>query len=521
MSAGLAVVSRLWLIACCAWLVACDGAEVLPAPTQVMLQIESGDNALRSSLSELRVAVALRRKGVFDPRREVVVAAAELRWPVEIPVTPRTEADASESFEVLVQARAAGRVLAEARAVVPFVKNSHRTLRLRLFTCPGQEPGFTCASEACRGADCEVCAADGGCVRAGTVDPNDLPVTPVTPVGGQDASDTMVLEAGIDAGGSQLDAGNTSDAAEAGPAADAGATQPDAAGLDAGKDAALEAGLDASLDASTDASDAAGDGSTACPADTKRCGASCIPQAQCCLDAECSGGAVCRQGSCKRWCEGQTRPADVLAADYQCLDLEQGLPSVSTWVPSTGSSNVAVSSDRAYSQPNSLRCVEDVHTRWTTTSASPPQSIELAAMINPTPPPSQVSSVSYISLVCFHSGELDNGPALRSCLMWSLKGTVDSVANYSGLWVETSGGTGLVREHPLYDPASPNTPLNLNFNAWNTIGMKADSTELRVTVNGKSVVIAGGAGPNGKVAITLASGTWAVNYDNVLVSIKR
>jgi hypothetical protein len=502
-------------------LAACAGTEVTPIPTQIMLEIESNDSALRASLGELHVAVALRRgDNVFDMRRAVVVPASALHWPVQIPVTPRTAADASESFEVLVQARGAGVVLAETRAFVPFVKNQHRTLRLQLFSCPGHPPGFTCADEGCRGPGCQVCAADGRCVVVGSVDPNQLPQTPGAD---DDAGQTSPTDAG-----SLPDAGMGRDAA-AQP--DAAAHEAGTPALDAGLDAALDAALlDAGQDASADAgtsdggavtADASADASTACQAGTKRCAAACIPQAQCCADADCSGGMLCRQGSCKRWCDAQSRPVDVLAADYQCVDSDLGLAPVSIWVPSTSSANVAASSDRAYSAPNSLRCVDTAYTRWTTQAAAPPESIELSAMINPTPHPSDVTSVPFISLVCFFSGDFDPGPALRHCLMYSFKSGVDNVSSYTGLWIETSGGAGAVREYPLYDPAAPSTPLNFNWNAWNTLSMKVDNTQLQLVLNGKTATIGGGAGPSGKVAIILGSGDWAVNYDNVLVSIRR
>ena len=101
----------------------------------------------------------------------MTVPASALRWPVEIPITPRSPDDDSARFEVVVQALEDGRVLAETRAITAFKPKAHRTLKVRLFGCPGQAPGYTCAELDCQGEGCKVCAANGECVSVTQIDP--------------------------------------------------------------------------------------------------------------------------------------------------------------------------------------------------------------------------------------------------------------------------------------------------------------------------------------------------------------
>ena len=63
--------------------------------------------------------------------------------------------------------------------ITAFKPKAHRTLKVRLFGCPGQAPGYTCAELDCQGEGCKVCAANGECVSVTQIDPNDLPVTPM------------------------------------------------------------------------------------------------------------------------------------------------------------------------------------------------------------------------------------------------------------------------------------------------------------------------------------------------------
>ncbi|HEX6244319.1 MAG TPA: hypothetical protein VFZ61_25555, partial [Polyangiales bacterium] len=270
-----------WLAAL--WLGACDSTQVRKNPTQITLEIDSADTELIDALTELEVGVALRRDGVWQARHSVTVPASELTWPVDIPVTPRTPDDADATFEVVVEARADDRVLAQTRAITAFEPNEHRTLKLSLFACPGREPGYTCEQSSCQGEECEVCAPDGQCVPVTEIDPEDLPITP---------RDDAGADAGLDAG-SVMDAGDGgADETDADAAPSSDATPAADADMDAdssGEGGPAEAGSDAASDA---APADAGDGSLVCEANFKRCAAACIPVANCCADSECGAGTL-------------------------------------------------------------------------------------------------------------------------------------------------------------------------------------------------------------------------------------
>ena len=240
--------------------------EIVPAPTQVTLHIESQDSALLSRLTELRVSVALQQGAGWKRRTGVSVPRANLVWPVDIPVTPRSSADDDAQFEVLVEALEGELVLAATRAITSFARNKHKQLSLALFVCPGQQPGFTCAASECVGITCEVCSAQGMCVPVGVSSGEDLPPVDITPL---DAGSTDVngavppANAGLDGG---TDATSTVDAAL--PGADA-RTAVDGGTVLPGPDAQAPSGLDAGpRDAAADArAEAGGNSLEAGPSD--------------------------------------------------------------------------------------------------------------------------------------------------------------------------------------------------------------------------------------------------------------
>lgn len=521
---------------------ACERTDVLPAPTQITLQISS-DEVVRGALVQLRVSVALREgASAWRTPTTATMSADKLLWPVAIPVTPRNEAEASSQFEVVVEARGAGDlVLAETRAIAAFERGRHKVLPLALFRCPGhdQEPGFRCAMAGCQGEACRVCDARGDCVPVSIFNPNDLPPGPGDhpDAGGDDDASFTPGEAGAGGDAAALD-GATSDAnvtaSDGGvpldalpgldsttPAEEAGvsdASQLDAMAQDASGDSSADAGRDAALDAGNDAS-------TACQTNFKRCGASCIPVAQCCMNDECPAGSMCRQGSCKYWCDEQTRPLDVLAADYQCLDFEKGLPSAAIWARSTtDAAKLAASTSRAFSTPASLATVPNGTLSWSFTGPTPVKSILFEAAVSPLAHPTVTPEPPYAKLVCLTIGQ--SNAILEQCLSYVFKGKVfasnGTIENYTGLFLQTFiiNGAALQLEEPLY-VSGTTTPLNFQANVWNALSMKVD-TNVRVTVGSQSASIAGGVGADTNGSVSLgATGDVSVFYDNVQVSVRR
>lgn len=219
----------VWIWAC-AWLCACTRTENVGAPTQIMLRI-SADAALREQLTELSLRVALREGNDFGTAVERRFAAAELAWPVDVPILPRVPADAFKEFEVVVDARAGTQLLAQARVIGGFLPDERRVLPVSLFLCSGPEP--VCGDPGCSGELCNVCTRAGRCEPVTRIDPSrleplaqpsDEPVQDVLEPGatGRDAGER---EGGT--GGAQDAGGQRGDAATA--AADATAAAADGA----------------------------------------------------------------------------------------------------------------------------------------------------------------------------------------------------------------------------------------------------------------------------------------------------
>lgn len=253
--------TRAWLsfaALCLLCLAACENTRTVDAPTQVTVRVTSTDDELRSSLTQLRVSAALRDGDGWRSPAVNHFPRQGLKWPVDVPVFPRTAADSSKQFEVVVEALLNDVVLAEARAVTSFAPGRRLVLELLLFRCPGREPGEVCASQGCRGTECMVCDPSGACVPFVAVDPATLPAL-------------------SNASGSEPDAGGT-----------------DSGGLDSGgmDGSAADAQLDAAV---ADAPSAEG----SAPSDAQPDAPS---RSECDDTHPCSMGYACTQGSCVSAC---------------------------------------------------------------------------------------------------------------------------------------------------------------------------------------------------------------------------
>lgn len=142
---------------------ACTTVEPIPARTQVMLRISTGDEELLAQMDALRVAVRLNEGARWRAPVSKEFAASGLNWPVEIPTTPRVLAEASSEFEVVVDALRGGEVIAQARLVTSFVENEQRAEDLELYLCRNDQGIAVCAESDCVGIGCPVCSKSGSC----------------------------------------------------------------------------------------------------------------------------------------------------------------------------------------------------------------------------------------------------------------------------------------------------------------------------------------------------------------------
>ncbi len=186
---------------------ACTKIEPIPAPTQVMVRISNSDEELLAQMDALRVAVRLNEGARWRDPASKNFAAAGLRWPVEIPVTPRVPAEASSEFEVVVDALRAGEVIAQTRLVTSFVEDQQRVEELELYLCRNDQGIAVCAEADCVGSDCRVCSKSGSCEVAPRVEDAGEPIVVTEMDAGQD------LDAADSMGGSD---GAVHDAAETG-----------------------------------------------------------------------------------------------------------------------------------------------------------------------------------------------------------------------------------------------------------------------------------------------------------------
>ena len=161
----------LWL-ALAAMLIACEQSATVVTTTQVLVSLNSTDSALLSSVTTLRVRASL-RLGANSWRKAAVttVSTSGVAWPVDIPVLPRNASEAASQFEVVAEALADGRVLAETRAITGFRQGKLLALPLLFFACPGRDP---VCSPGCLGFECNVCSAQGACDPVREIDPESL-----------------------------------------------------------------------------------------------------------------------------------------------------------------------------------------------------------------------------------------------------------------------------------------------------------------------------------------------------------
>lgn len=263
----------------------------------------------------------------------------------------------------------------------------------------------------------------------------------------------------------------------------------------------------------------------ACPDGTKVCGSgatlSCWPPGSCCDASECSNNFACIEGACRSFCEQQTRPDGVAAADYQCLDFDTS--TVLPWTTSVSSGSAATTMTTVYSLPRSFESSYSAangrgQMTWDTPGGLDITGITVSMRIRPVrPPPVQPPYEGGMSLLCLDS------PGFSQCLAYTNLGTLygssGPIENYTGYYIhsELSSGAFLTVESPLSG--------NLNWDAWNTLSFDARSGG-RVLFNGEDAGAAGAArGTTTKVTLgvsnNLGASSFTTYYDDVIVSVSR
>ena len=157
--------------------VASCSPEIKSSPTQIMVRVNSSNAQLRETFTDLQVSLARREGDHWEQGAKQKISRKNIdgRWPVDLPVIPRSPADEIKQFEVVLDLLQGTKLLAQNRAVTTFLPNRQLVLDVWIEPCPGHASGFVCAKPNCDGAECEVCrAADGTCIPVGVTDPNDL-----------------------------------------------------------------------------------------------------------------------------------------------------------------------------------------------------------------------------------------------------------------------------------------------------------------------------------------------------------
>jgi hypothetical protein len=233
--------------------------------------------------------------------------------------------------------------------------------------------------------------------------------------------------------------------------------------------------------------------------------------------------------SCPTWCTTHPAPAGVVAADYQCVDFDNGMPSASVWAPAmTGSGALSRSNARASSPSYSLSTSVNAGSSDSATltfddvGSTPIKSISVTAKLDPVSSVPVVPPSGDIPLLCLDSG------GNRTCLYYTVNGTDPSGADgYTGLyiyWVYV-GGAAVAGQCPL-------SVTNLTSNLWNTVELDATlaTGAITVLINGTSVAASCLADfSNDTVAkITVGPSTnssnafgWVGYYDDIQVSVRR
>jgi hypothetical protein len=273
-------------------------------------------------------------------------------------------------------------------------------------------------------------------------------------------------------------------------------------------------------------------------------GATCVPYASE-TNAMCgSGGAACAAcasgtacnatGVCapNNWCSQQTIPSGVLAADYQCVDFESGLPPASVW-PATlsGGGTMEITQARAASLPNALSnfvpAASDFSTASTsiltfsTVGSAAVTSVSVSASLNTVQQPGVTSPwTGGVDLLCVSFG------FATSCLQYTRGADTTFGTNYTGLLVDFMYTGG-----PAYSDQCEVTGT-LPTGVWTRVELRLTSTgAIDVLINGTSALattcsstISGdtvGVVEVGQQSHAVTEHPQTLYYDNIVAVVRR
>jgi hypothetical protein len=265
-----------------------------------------------------------------------------------------------------------------------------------------------------------------------------------------------------------------------------------------------------------------------CASGHKPCGGQCIPSSNCCSEADCEPGRTCVTGSCQSWCGLQTRPGNVLAADYRCVDFEAGLPGTPWSQHVAGQGQLAASTLRASSPPSSMRSHVNAETvtgtnadrgklSWTAVGSTPVTSVSLSANIHPVTSPAVVNDTGYVDLLC-----IDNS-ATSLCLSHA------TMTGYVGMQiVEKRTMDGFYQGYCDVHSSVRALPVNV----WTQVELRASTAgTVELFINGQAAAITlctqrlasdtVATAVVGLHAWAQTGAAYTAHFDNVVVAVRR
>lgn len=243
-----------------------------------------------------------------------------------------------------------------------------------------------------------------------------------------------------------------------------------------------------------------------------------------------TGGAA--TGGSAPWCATQTIPSGVVAADYQCVDFDSGLPPVSTWPRTlTNSGTMQLTTVRAASSPNSLAVsvpgADTFQTQgaatatWNVVGANPISRVALWASLSPPQVAGPMPDwTGYVSLLCvaFGYGE--------ACLIYTRGADlIESGVAYTGyaLSLMYSGGPAYRNYCAVTGTMTPNIWTRVELRVT-----KGSSSTVQVFFNGTEAAKCTSTFGDDTVAkftfgeeASSVMSAWTMHYDNIVAAVSR
>ena len=243
-----------------------------------------------------------------------------------------------------------------------------------------------------------------------------------------------------------------------------------------------------------------------------------------------AGMPVCAMGKCvppPTWCTTQSPPSGVAAADFQCVDFDNGLPPSGTWMQTqSNSASFALSTTVAHSSPNSLlatvpSAADAAHAgaatlSWSDVGAGSITAITVSAQVNP---------VAYGGVLPPWTGHVEvlcakfNGSGSRACLEYQYSST----PKLTIYWAYISGAAAA---------GYCDLPGIWTSGIWNSLILSVTQSTgaVTATLNGAVTHCSPGFGPQadtsagvavGPAAEAVTSSSWSGYFDDVVAYVNR